>query len=69
MAERAADRLRAWAAAPTAAAPLADPLDRPVILEHSVCLDTLPLILRRPDRAQRALGRPLAVPPRLLPPA
>ena len=69
MAKCAADRLRAWAAEANAAAPLADPLDRPVILEHSVCLDTLPLILRRPDRAQRALGRPLAVPPRLLPPA
>ncbi|HRY14767.1 MAG TPA: hypothetical protein P5330_02700 [Candidatus Competibacteraceae bacterium] len=69
MVERAADRLRAWAADERAAAPLADPLDRPVILENSLCLNALQTILRRPDRDHRALGRPLAVPPRLLPPA
>ena len=69
MAKCAADRLRAWAAEANAAAPLADPLDRPVILEHSVCRDTLHPILHRPDHDRRALSRPLAVPPCGLPPA
>jgi hypothetical protein len=40
-----------------------------MILEHSVCLNALQNILRRPDRDRRALVRPLAVPLRLLPPA
>jgi len=51
-----------------AAARPADPLDRLMILEPSPCRNALHL-LRRPDRDRRSLARPLAMPPRLLPPA
>jgi len=67
MAESAADRLRAWARAD--APGLADPLDRPVIVENAECLDRLHALLDPARRGMRRLVRPLAVPPRLLPPA
>ena len=67
MAESAADRLRAWARAD--APGLADPLDRPVIVENAECLDRLHALLDPARRELRRLARPLAVPPRLLPPA
>ncbi len=67
MAEAAADRLRAWAGAD--APGLADPLERPVIVENPECLDRLHALLDPSRRGPRRLSRPLAVPPHLLPPA
>lgn len=67
MAESAADRLRAWAGADVPG--LADPLERPVIGENAECLDRLHTLLDPARRGRRRRVRPLAVPPRLLPPA
>lgn len=67
MAEAAAERLRAWARA--AVPGLADPLDRPVIVENAECLHRLHALLDPARCGRRRLVRPLAVPPRLLPPA
>jgi len=64
----AAERLLTWAGEPPPH-PLVDPLDRPVIVEDRECLKRLQHLLARPDRNRRALRRPLAVPPSLLPPA
>jgi len=67
MAESAAARRRAWARAD--APGLADPLDRPVIVENAECRQRLHALLDPARRELRRLARPLAVPPRLLPPA
>jgi hypothetical protein len=67
MAETAADRLLAWARA-DAPGP-ADPLDRPVLVENPECLRNLHALFDPARRGTRRLSRPLAVPPRLLPPA
>ncbi len=67
MAESAADRLRAWAGAD--APGLADPLERPVIVENAECLQRLHALLDPARRGTRRLSRPLDLPPRLLPPA
>jgi len=67
MAETAADRLLAWARA-DAPGP-ADPLDRLVLVENPECLRNLHALFDPARRGTRRLSRPLAVPPRLLPPA
>ena len=67
MAEAAADRLSAWAR--TDAPGPADPLDRPVLAENPECLHYLHALFDPARRGPRRLSRPLAVPPRLLPPA
>jgi len=67
MAEAADDRLRAWAGADPLG--LADPLERLVLVENPECLRNLHALFDPARRGTRRLSRPLAVPPRLLPPA
>ncbi|MBK8168665.1 MAG: hypothetical protein IPK64_22180 [bacterium] len=61
------ERLLAWAREGRAPAP-ADPLDRPLTVESRACQNRLSALLEPPPAAARRVGRPLAVPPRLLPP-